>query len=217
MSGNYGGNGYAWGGGTNGPHISRYYSARGWIMPGETVIDAACATGYGSYLLAQNAKKVIGLEVDASCVDEANLRWPADNIEYRVLDLGKDELPDADVLISIETGEHVNGLDHFLDQMWKHISRCVVFCVPIGGSSWDYTPEQLLTPAGENNDFMNDQEVIAMFMDRGWNLQWHNSIGYSSIFIFYKKPPKMPKGYDENGFPEGHRDHILALEALKNE
>jgi len=201
MSGHYGGNPYAWGGGGgNGPHISRYFMARGWVMPGETVIDAACATGYGSHLIAQYAKKVIGLDVDPGCIAEGNHRWSADNIDFQVNDLSVDELPDADVLISIETGEHVNNLDHFLDQIWKHIGRCVVFCVPIGGTSWDYTPEQLKTPAGENNDFLDESAVIKLFTQRGWELQWHNSIGYSSMFIFFKVPPTVPEGYNKEGF-----------------
>lgn len=202
MAGHFGGNPYAWVGGTNAPHISRYFIARGWVMPGETVVDAACCTGYGSHLIGQVAGKVYGLEVDEGCIQEAKSRWPADNIEFRIHDIDKQELPDADVLITIETAEHVQDLDHFLDQMVKHIKRAVIFCVPLGGTSYAYTEEEKASPAGENNDFNNMAHVEAMFNERGWKLQTNWEYGYSGMFVFFKVPPKVPKGYDKNGYPK---------------
>lgn len=207
MSGHFGGNGYAWDSGTNAPHVSRYFIARGWVMPGETVIDAGCATGYGTHLIGQVAKKVIGLEVDPGCIAEANGRWkPATpNADFRVFDLDKEEWPDADTLISIENAEHVQDLQHFIDQAHKHIKRCIVLCVPLGGTSWDYTPEQQATPAGENNDFNNEAYVEKLFVNKDWKLQTNFRFGYSGVFVFFKKPPRVPKGYNAGAFPiEGY-------------
>jgi protein-L-isoaspartate O-methyltransferase len=194
MAGHFGGNPYAWNGGGNNPHISRYFSARGWVMPGETVIDAGCGTGYGSHMISQIAKKVIGVDVDPGCIDYAKEHWQSKNIKFRVLDLGKGELPNADVIISIENMEHVNGMEHFIDQMTKHIKRICVICVPMGGSSYSYTKEEQASPGGENNDFFSTADVTKLFESRGWKLQWDHPHGYSNMFIFYKKPPKIPKG-----------------------
>lgn len=204
MAGHFGGNPYAWDGGVNAPHISRYFIARGWIMPGETVIDAACCTGYGTHLLGQVSGKVIGLEIDEGAIKEAEGRWKpgTPNAEFRVHDIDKQELPDADVLVTIETAEHVQDLEHFLDQMVKHIKRCVIICVPLGGTSWDYTPEQQATPAGENNDFNNEAHVEKMFSERGWKLQSNWRFGYSGMFVFFKEPPAVPKGYGKDAFPK---------------
>lgn len=207
MAGHYGGNAYAWDGGTNAPHISRYFIARGWVMPGETVIDAACCTGYGSHLIGQVAGKVIGLDIDEGCIAEAKGRWGpgTPNAEFFVHDLDKKELPDADVLITIETAEHVQDLEHYLDQMVKHIRRAVIFCVPLGGTSHTYTDAEKAGPAGEGNDFNNDAHVEKMFYEKGWKMQssWH--FGYSGMFVFFKVPPTAPAGYGENAFPvEGY-------------
>lgn len=190
MAGHYGGNPYSWQGGANAPHISRYFIARGWVMPGETVVDAACCTGYGSHLLSQVADKVYGLEIDEGCIDDAKRDWQEDNIEFRVFDIDKEELPDADVLVTIETAEHVQDLDHFLDQITKHIKRCVIFCVPLGGTSHAYTEEEKAGPAGEGNDFNNEAHVQEMFFDRGWKLQSNWRYGYSGMFVFFKEEPK---------------------------
>lgn len=204
MAGHYGGNAYAWDGGTNAPHISRYFIARGWVMPGETVVDAACCTGYGTHLISQVAGKVIGLEVDEGCILEAKGRWlpGSPNAEFRVHDIDNQELPDCDTLITIETAEHVQDIEHFLDQMVKHVKRCVIFCVPLGGTSHTYTDEEKAGPAGEGNDFNNEAHVEQMFTVRGWNLQTNFRFGYSGMFVFFKNPPKVPVGYGKDGFPK---------------
>lgn len=194
MSGHYGGNPYAWDGGTNAPHISRYFLARGWVMPGETVLDAACATGYGSHLLGQMpGVKVLGREIDRGCIEVADAHWSAPNIDFKVMDLDKEEWPDADVLVSIETLEHVNDLDHALDQIYKHIKRAIVMTVPLGGTSYSYTKKERKTPAGECNDFNNLDHVEEIFCSRGWKLQTRFEFGYSGFFVFFKEPPVREK------------------------
>lgn len=205
MAGHFGGNPYAWNGGTNAPHITRYFLARGWVMPGETVLDAACATGYGSHILGLDPSvKVLGREVDPGCIDEANGRWsPANrNTDFKVMDLDKEEWPDVDVSVHIETLEHVQDLEHALEQITKHVRRAVIVTVPLGGTSHTYTDEEKLKPAGENNDFNNMAHVESLFDAKGWKLQTSFDFGYSGFFVFFKVPPTVPAGYDDNGFPE---------------
>lgn len=204
MAGHYGGNPYSWDGGTNAPHIARYFLARGWILPGETVLDAACATGYGSHILSlDKSVKVLGREVDEGCIADANGRWGAENIDFKIMDLDKEEWPDADVSVHIETLEHVQDLQHALKQITKHIKRAVIVTVPLGGTSHAYTEEEKLLPAGENNDFNNLAHVETLFNEHGWKLHTNFEFGYSGFFIFYKKGPKIPKGYDKNAYKIG--------------
>jgi cyclopropane fatty-acyl-phospholipid synthase-like methyltransferase len=174
-------------------------------MPGETVLDAACCTGYGSHILGLDSSvKVLGREVDEGCIAEADGRWKPSNpnLDFKVLDLDKDEWPDADVLVTIETAEHVQDFKRFVKQTTKHIKRCVVFCVPLGGTSHAYSAEQQALPAGECNDFNNIAHVESIFDKAGWKLQTSFDFGYSGFFVFFKKPPKVPKGYDKNAFPQ---------------
>jgi SAM-dependent methyltransferase len=195
MSGHFGGNPYKWeGGGANGPHITRYFLARGWIMPGETVLDAACATGYGSKLFAQYAKKVFGYEIDEGCIEDAKVNAPA-NCQFEVKDLDNCELPDVDVAISIETVEHLNNPQHFIDQIKKHVKRCFIICVPLGGTSESYKNEKP-SPATEKNDYMKltDVEKIMGGDDEPeWKMFNSFEYGYSGFVVFYKKSPEEPK------------------------
>lgn len=193
MAGHYGGNPYVWDGGTNAPHISRYFIARGWVMPGETVLDAGCGSGYGTHLIGQVAKKAIGVDVDEGQIGNAPGEWGLPNTEYKLLNLGKEELPDVDVIISIEVPEHINGLKHFIRQAHKHAKRMIFICVPLGGTSYAYTKEEQASPAGENNDFNNLSHLESLFTNKQWKLQASWQYGYSGMAVFFKKPPKDPR------------------------
>lgn len=172
-------------------------------MPGETVLDAACCTGYGSHILAlDESVKVLGREVDEGCILEANGRWGKSNIDFQIMDLDKEEWPDADVMVSIETAEHVNDLTHYMEQAQKHISRALILTVPLGGTSHTYTAEQHKLPAGECNDFNNHAHVETLFTDYGWKMHTNFDFGYSGFFVFFKEGPKVPVGYNSNAFPE---------------
>lgn len=186
MTGHFGGNLYGtWGRDANAPHISRYLLARGWVMPGETVLDAACCTGYGSQILSQVAKKVIGLEVDPGCIESAN-SLNLENGEFRVADLDTCEFPDADVVVTIETMEHLNDMDHFLDQATAHIKRLAVVTVPLGGTSWAYVNETP-SPGTEKNDFGTGDDMDKLWFKRGWSKMTDFKFGYSYFVVYYKK------------------------------
>lgn len=188
MAGHFGGNPYAhWGRDANAPHISRYFLARGWIMPGETVLDAACATGYGTKLLSQIAGKVIGYEIDEGCIQNAESdQHKPENVEFHVKDLDTCELPDVDVAVTIETVEHLNDMNHFLDQLTKHVRRLVVITVPLGGTSYAYVGQEP-SPATEKNDFGNGDAVDAHFFKRGWQKIADFNYGYSYFGVYYLK------------------------------
>lgn len=192
MAGHFTGNPYKWeGGGANSPHITRYFLAKGWIMPGETVLDAACCTGYGSRLLALSAKKVYGLEVDEGCIRDAKQFNHADNCVFEVADLDTCELPDVDVSVSIETVEHVNNPKRFAEQLKKHTKRCIIVCAPIGGTSSAYVNETP-GPATEKNDFMKIEDLITLFADDIWKEFTAFHFGYSGFVVLYKSSPKNP-------------------------
>lgn len=157
-------------------------------MPGETVLDAACCTGYGSYMLSQVAGKVLGREVDEGCIADAKNIWGrySDKMDFQVMDLDTAELPDADVLVSIETIEHLNDMHHFLDQVTKHIKRIAIISVPVGGTSYAYVNEKP-SPATEKNDFGTGNDMDKLWFERGWEKMSDFLFGYSYFAVYYKK------------------------------
>lgn len=188
MCGHYGGNPYKWDlkGNANGPHITRYFLAKGWIFPWETVLDAACATGYGSKLMALQAKKVIGYEIDEGCIEVANQNKP-ENCEFKVMDLNTCELPDVDVAVTIETIEHTTpeGMLHFTEQLRKHVRRCIIVTVPLGGTSFEYK-DWPPSPHTEKNDFFKEEDIINIMAPEGSGWRGFNwfKFGYSHFGIY---------------------------------
>lgn len=189
--------------GANHPHIMRYFIAKGFIFPWETVLDAACGSGYGSKLMSLQAKKVIGYEIDPGCIDSANSNKPA-NCEFKEMDLNTCELPDVDVAVTIETIEHTTpeGMLHFTEQLRKHVKRCIIVTVPLGGTSFSYVNEPP-GPATEKNDFGGhaDIEKIVAPEGSGWHVFNHFTYGYSHYGIYYK-------GQEELYVPEEWKERV---------
>jgi ubiquinone/menaquinone biosynthesis C-methylase UbiE len=92
-----------------GEHIHRYNEALLYIGPGDTVLDIACGTGFGTDIIAgKTSGKVIGGDIAPEAIDECRGRWQKSNLEFKVLDGTKLEFPDHyfNKIVSFETIEH---------------------------------------------------------------------------------------------------------------
>lgn len=96
-------------------HIARYQWAATFVRPGDTVLDAACGLGYGSYLIqcGTTASQTIGIDGSEYAIDYAahNFSHSVNNLSFRtgMLPEALDSIPDhsVDIVISFETLEHV--------------------------------------------------------------------------------------------------------------
>lgn len=86
------------------------YAAVASLTRGRRVVDAACGEGYGSYLLAQSAASVIGVDVAPAAVAHAGQRYKHPNLAFTTGSVAALPLPDAsvDVVVSFETIEHLH-------------------------------------------------------------------------------------------------------------
>src|SRR4051812_49324591 len=64
-------------------HWHRYLLARRFIA-GKDVLDAACGEGYGAAWLAQSAKSVAGLDVDAPTIEAARRKYVVQNLRFDI-------------------------------------------------------------------------------------------------------------------------------------
>jgi SAM-dependent methyltransferase len=89
-------------------HWHRYCVAQP-LAKGLRVLDAACGEGYGSYLLAQSAREVTGVDVSTEAVAHARARYSAPNLRYVQGSVAALPLADAcvDLVVSFETIEHL--------------------------------------------------------------------------------------------------------------
>lgn len=125
-------------------NIERYLYALQFCKD-KVVMDASCGAGLGSYLYSLQAKKVIAVDLNDTALEYAKKyphsreifgnidgKWvDQDKIEYIKKDLEKDELPEADICVSMETIEHLDG-DYFLKNLK---AKELVFSVPLNSKS----------------------------------------------------------------------------------
>lgn len=97
-------------------HMARYHFANQFIK-GKNVLDVACGTGYGSYLMINaGAEKVTGLDIDSKTINYAKKLYKVPGLHFQKGDAHKIPFKDKtfDVLVSFETIEHLTNPELFL-------------------------------------------------------------------------------------------------------
>lgn len=104
-------------------HLHRYALAQA-LAGGRDVLDIACGDGYGSNLMAQRARRVIGVDVSAATVAAAASRYRHERLEFKVGAADAVPLPASaiDLVVSFETLEHHDQHDAMLGEI-KRVLR----------------------------------------------------------------------------------------------
>lgn|GEM_PF-3191843 len=78
---------------------------------GLRVLDAGCGTGFGAYILAQNAGSVLALDRQTSVISAAQKRYGHPHLSFLTADALNTPLPDQaiDLAVSIEILEHISA------------------------------------------------------------------------------------------------------------
>ena len=79
------------------------------LAQGKRVLDAACGEGYGSYLLVQTARSVVGVDIDSRSIAHAASRYARPGLEFVAASVTALPQADAsfDLVVSFETIEHL--------------------------------------------------------------------------------------------------------------
>jgi SAM-dependent methyltransferase len=106
-------------------HWHRYCAALP-VAAGKRVLDCACGEGYGSWLLAGVASKVIGVDIDGAAIAHATARY-GDRANLAFVRGSCTRLPVADasvdLVVSFETIEHIAGQEAMLAEFARVLGR----------------------------------------------------------------------------------------------
>lgn len=131
-------------------HLARYANILNHIKD-KTVLDLACGEGYGSALLMQyGAKKVVGVDISVETIEKAKQIFSSTGVEYIAGDaqsvaklLGENVF---DVVVSIETIEHVQDPEALLKTMKKVAKEDAIFYITCPNDYWYFPTENESNP-----------------------------------------------------------------------
>ena len=117
-------------------HLIRYYWAREIVksLPdAHSVLDIACGSGYGTYIMALSSptKSFLGTDYDRKAVSQSISKYSLSNLSYQFGDIlqwtktiGKNKF---DVIISFDTLEHLPHRELMMENVIKHLSEDGIF------------------------------------------------------------------------------------------
>ncbi len=123
-------------------HVGRYALAIPFAA-GRRVLDASCGEGYGAWLLADaGAEEVVGVDISSNAIDVARANFRHYNLRYEIINgesLG-DLLPlcHFDLVVSIETIEHVKDPEAFLHNLRRVATPDAIFILTCPNDNWYY-------------------------------------------------------------------------------
>ncbi len=160
-------------------HLHRYAIALQ-LVSGKSVLDIACGEGYGSNILAQKAKNVLGVDVDSECVKSAKKKYVQDNLSFLSGSTSKIPANDEtfDVVVSFETIEHHDKHDEMLMEIKRVLKKNGILIIS--------TPDKLYY--SDNTEFKNEHHVKELYKDEFKGLI-NNYFNHSCFF--YQKADLM--------------------------
>jgi SAM-dependent methyltransferase len=114
-------------------HLRAYEEVRA-LACGKAVLDLGCNNGWGTHVVGQAARRVVGVDVSQSVLEEARRSATSANVEFRRVD--GEELPFADdefdIVASCQVIEHVADYGPYLGEILRVLSPdgIAVFSTP---------------------------------------------------------------------------------------
>jgi ubiquinone/menaquinone biosynthesis C-methylase UbiE len=143
------------GSGIYGEHVARYMAASD-IVKGKAVLDIASGSGYGTAILAEYAKSVVGVDVSQDAINFAKKEYPGENITYKKSDGKTIPFKDNifDVAVSFETIEHLEDYNFFMQEIRRVLKSNGLFILS--------TPNELEFAEGNHfhlHEFKQDELI----------------------------------------------------------
>lgn len=113
-------------------HFQRYESIVE-LVKDKIVVDAACGEGYGSSILGNTARSVLGIDISPEAVTRAEQNYGTESVSFRVGSVENLPVEDnsVDVFVSFETIEHVdqNIQEKFVKEVARVLKKDGMFIV----------------------------------------------------------------------------------------
>ena len=113
-------------------HLHRYRTAKEFVK-GKEVLDLACGEGYGSYMLAEAADEVVGVDINEDAIRHASSTYTRDNLTFLISSIVEvTAIPGSDLfdaIIFFEALEHVEEQDKVMTEVKRLLKNDGIFIV----------------------------------------------------------------------------------------
>jgi ubiquinone/menaquinone biosynthesis C-methylase UbiE len=159
-------------------HLSRYRFAAQFAA-GQDVLDAACGTGYGSALVAEQARSVTGVDIAADAVAYATSKYGHEHLRFvhSPVECTPFEDQTFSMIMSFETIEHTLSPQAALREFARLLKPdgTLILSAPNG---WGYT---------EDHFFDVDQPMLERWLGER----------FESWSLYYNNPARPKRGINE--------------------
>lgn len=113
-------------------HIARYNNVLNFCDK-KRVCDLSCGVGYGTWLISQVATQVLGVDISSDAVDTAQGKYQTENNMFVCGDLETMDIPICDVIVSLETIEHLDDPEKFIKKCYDSLDNggILIYSVPL--------------------------------------------------------------------------------------
>lgn len=106
------------------------------IAPDDTVLDVGCHYGELTEAMAEKAKRVVGVDIDAEDIARCKTHSSHENAEYVIADITTAEWEESfDVAILSNVLEHIDDRVGLLQSLRKHAPK-LLLRVPLASRTW---------------------------------------------------------------------------------
>jgi ubiquinone/menaquinone biosynthesis C-methylase UbiE len=104
-------------------HLNAYEEAAK-VASGKKVLEIGCNTGYGTKIISNVCRRIIGVDLSASALRVAAERYSGENIDYLLIDGSKLPFADSefDLIISFQVIEHISNYKTYLSELKRVLS-----------------------------------------------------------------------------------------------
>lgn len=157
-------------------HLDRYFMIRQFCYG--TVIDAACGCGYGSYIISQNpdVQYVLGVDVDPEAIQYGCYQYQNKKVQFEQTEIRLLQPPKADILVSIETIEHLDDPTDLAKLAEKADVHTIIVSFPAKISTtynpyhkWDFDQidiTKILSDFSPRQNIFENNELVIMCLTK---------------------------------------------------
>ena len=165
-----------------------FFNLYAWLLrliEGKKVLDVACGSGLGSFLLAHKAEQVLGIDLSEEVIAYARERYSLPNLQFEAADIFDYHLPQAsfDVIVSALTIEQMEP------QKQEEFLRKLKTAMAPGALMILVTPNKKVTsPSGRIGNKWNEREFSKSELEKTLRsvglepLEW---FGQRAVFFMF--------------------------------